>query len=111
VTFLSVALLSLAAYRLVRLWLYDTIMDKPRDLAWHVLSKPGRFRGWLLALLTCQWCLGVHVALWLTFGWVVVVVGWDGWSSFATLIVTWWAVAALQSWCHFIEDRLAGPEV
>lgn len=99
--------MALAVYRVVRLWLRDTISEPLRLAAWRLLvegprggSKP---RLWLADLLSCHWCLGVHVSLAATVGWC----WWTGWpeqpSDVVPFVFTWMAVAALQSLVHSLE--------
>lgn len=106
------AILSFAVYRLVRLWLHDTITEPLRSRAiggerrtgW-CLSKPTPFRLWLLTLLTCQWCLGVWVSF-ATVG-VLAAVGMDPYDVTprgVTLgVATALGLAAAQSLLHVVE--------
>ena len=113
-------LASLAVYRIVRLWRFDTIAEPIRSRV--IGSDDGRTQGWLLGhptgvslwlldLLTCPWCLSVHVAFWglrgaSAAGWV----GYDwSWAGATGFVVAWMALSAVGSWCFLIEDRLAGP--
>jgi len=50
-------LLSLATFRLVRLFTYDHITDFLRS--WTERGRPGTFLGTIHDLLTCPWCTGV----------------------------------------------------
>lgn len=54
-------LLSLATFRLVRLFCYDHITEFIRN--WFVGAKDDSLRGTLGALLNCPWCTG----LWFSF--------------------------------------------
>ena len=95
-------LLTLATYRLVRLALYDTITETPRT--WFML-KFGGASGWrsqVAYLLTCQWCLGVHAALWATVAWSI----YDGWPGAVPFVAVWFALAGGQSFVHLIEDLI-----
>ena len=106
-------ILTLAVYRTVRLWLYDTITGPLRS---RVIGDEGRagflidhangFSLWLLDLLTCPWCLGV----WVSFGGVAVLsavgaLDFD-WSpaGVGAATATALAVAATQSFWHLVED-------
>lgn len=99
--------LALAVYRVVRLWLRDSIAQPLRERVWWLLvegpSGGSKLRLWLADLLSCHWCLGIHVSLWATVAWC----WWTGWPSkpvdVVPFTVTWLAVAALQSLLHALE--------
>ena len=50
-------LIGLAVFRLVRLWIKDTIFDRPRArmLRWRIPTK-------LLAGMLCPWCISAYFA-------------------------------------------------
>ena len=85
---LSLALLiGLAAYRIVRLWVKDTIFDRPRA---RVLRS--RLPTKLLAGLMCPWCISAYIvgAMVLFVWWLQPVrlpllVWFAGWSVAASL--------------------------
>jgi len=64
----DIALITLATWRLIRLFVYDKIMSFFRDLFYTVddaglLVKPNRgFRRAVIDLLLCPWCFGVWAA-------------------------------------------------
>lgn len=69
-TWLTLALLSLAAFRVYRLIADDTILDRPR--AWLLRIPrdwaagrpvPRAYRPHLADFITCPWCLGFWVAV------------------------------------------------
>ena len=112
-TWLQFFILTLAVYRTVRLWLYDTITGPLRsrvigdeERAGFLIEHANGFTLWLLDLLTCPWCLGV----WVSFGGVVALsavgaVGFD-WSpaGVGAATATALAVAAAQSFWHLAEE-------
>jgi hypothetical protein len=57
-TWLTVALVALATYRLTRLVTADRIAEPVRN--WVVERNPG----WAGYLVTCDWCLSIWVAPW-----------------------------------------------
>ena len=114
-------LTSLAVYRVVRLWLHDTITDPLRDRvigftpdgrSGVLMRHPNRFTMWLVDLLSCQWCLGV----WVSALAVAALVAADladfgsGGSAVVAALVTVLALAAAQSLWHVIEDALLGND-
>jgi hypothetical protein len=106
-------ILSFAVYRVVRLWLADTITEPLRSRviggegrAGWLLTNPGAFKLWLMDLLTCQWCLGI----WVSFA-AVAALALSGlepydWSPLGVTlaVVTALALAAVQSFWHLVED-------
>jgi hypothetical protein len=114
------ALLSFAVYRVVRLWLYDTIAAPLRAAVTisddgdpgFLMRHPNRVTMWALDLLSCQWCLGV----WVSFG-AVAVLALAGMPPYdatplgvALAVVTALALSAAQSAVHLVEDLLLGDE-
>lgn len=57
VSFADLLLMSLAVWRLTRLFTYDAITKFIRD--WFVGARPETLRGSLHTLLTCPWCTGL----------------------------------------------------
>lgn len=55
--------LVLAAYRLTRLIVIDTIFDGPRDKIYDWLSPKGVVGDKLSYLISCTWCAGVWISL------------------------------------------------
>ncbi len=62
-------LLSLATFRLVRLFTYDHITDFLRD--WTANARSGTFLGTVKDLLGCPWCTGVWFAALAYFGYAL----------------------------------------
>jgi len=110
---LAFTLLALATYRVVRLWLVDTITLPLRSRVIGdpaeptrvpvLLGRPNRVNLWLYDLLTCQWCLGIHVAFWGTLAAQL-----SGWTDLTAVsfTVAFLAVAAAQSILHLVEGLL-----
>lgn len=112
-------ILTLAIYRVTRLWLYDVIAEPIRSRVIGGEGRPGwllshanGFTLWLLDLLTCQWCLGV----WVSFG-AVAVLALGGMQPYdasvlgvALAVATALALAAAQSVVHLVEDLLTGGD-
>lgn len=99
-----VVVMGLAAMRLTRLVVADTITDPWRERlyrwAWdeeHPTARDGAlwptprggFRTWVYAGLTCAWCFGVYVSVAVYCGW-----RWGGDVARAIIVVA--AVAAVQ---------------
>lgn len=96
-----------AAYRVTRLWLWDSIFARLHLKVIGALDG-GPIRKWCRDLLTCQWCLGVWVAGAVTATWWTIAGLWSGWQSIGEWLVVSLAVAAGQSLLHLVEDRLQG---
>lgn len=58
-------LLSLAVFRLTRLFTYDAITQFIRD--WFAGARPETFRGTLSLLLNCPWCTGLWFGFFVMF--------------------------------------------
>lgn len=90
---------SLAIYRVTRLIVQDAILDAPRDWLFNWLGhRDSRFADWVLDLLSCEWCVSVHVAFWgllaaVSLDMVEVGTGWAGVVGFGT----WWMALAAVS--------------
>lgn len=54
-------LMALAAFRLTRLFVYDSIMAWLRDL--FATARPMTFTGTIKTLINCPWCMGLWFAL------------------------------------------------
>ena len=122
---LQFLVLSLAVYRVVRLWLEDTITEPVRSRVigssvylpdgtlprqGYLLEHPNTVNLWLLDLLTCPWCLGVHVSFWAVLAacassWVSLSVSWAGAVAFGAV---WMAVAAGAALWGALEQVLLG---
>lgn len=134
VTPFTFILLSLACYRLSRLWLFDVLFDGLRhkvlciidgeerpehnpdgsvflddkgQVSWH---QPSGFRKWLNKLLTCQWCFSVWVALGLSLAWTLYQGSWTDWTVLVPFVVLWMALAAATTFWFLIEDVLLGED-
>lgn len=71
-TFLLVLGLGIAAYRITRFFLFDTIVDSLRQrwYVWLVNRKHLKaLAAKLLELTSCTWCFGVHISWLLYAGW------------------------------------------
>lgn len=115
---------SLAVYRITRLWIYDAITEPirgrivgsteidsngfPVHNGW-LLDHPTKLSIWVLDLITCQWCLSVHVAFWGLLGLSAAGVTGFGWSwySFAGFVVCWMALSAVAPFWFLIEGLLS----
>ncbi|MBM7717344.1 DUF1360 domain-containing protein [Siminovitchia sp. FSL H7-0308] len=76
ISWMELGLLSLAIFRLTRLFVYDEIMEwlrKPFMKEYEEENEAGEkevyympiergFRGWVGSLLSCYWCTGVWIA-------------------------------------------------
>ncbi len=99
-------LATLATYRIVRLWLYDLIAEPLRERVLLAVGGEASWRRWLLDLLSCQWCLGVHVAFWVTVAWFLYSDAFTGFGAVVPFGITWLALSAAQSFVHLLEDRV-----
>lgn len=101
-------ILSFATYRTTRLWQVDTIAEPLRDrLYGALLARATPRRLWVFDLLSCRWCLSVHVALWLTVAGVWATTGWVGPQTLVWGFLWWMAAAALATTWFLVEDLLA----
>ena len=96
ITFGNVFLLSLAIFRLVRLFTYDHITEFIR--AWFVGAPKESFRGTMGALLNCPWCTG----LWFSF----VVVFFAFMTALAWPVILVLALAALASFFQLVANLI-----
>lgn len=90
----DLVLMTLAIWRLVRLFTYDAITKFSRD--WFVGAEPYSFRGVLHTLLNCPWCTG----LWFSF----VVVFFYFATPFAWPVILILALAALGSFLQVLAN-------
>lgn len=102
----------LAAYRVTRLIVTDTITAPPRDalFAWLGARASKRWASWLLDLLGCPWCTsvwvaGAAVAVLAAVG--LVAVG-SGWAAVVLAGMYWMALAAAVGVLWEITDRIGG---
>jgi hypothetical protein len=68
VALIEVVVLGLAVYRAWRLVGQDEITAPFRD----------RLHGWAYTLVTCPWCLGLHVSVVVSLAWLL----WPGWMIY-----------------------------
>lgn len=71
---LDVAILSLAVFRLTRLFVYDTITQFMRD--WFSGNNPFSLRGTIGTLINCSWCVGMWFALIVSFAYFATPYAW-----------------------------------
>lgn len=99
---LPLVVLSIAAYRLTRLFLFDTIIEISRNRFYTLVANRKwlpRIREKILDLTSCSWCLGFWVSLALfslytrTTPWELGVNGW----------ISTFAVAGVQGLLHAFE--------
>lgn len=89
-----------AAYRLTRLIVVDTILDRPREALFRRWSPDAHWFGALISCPFCAgwWCSGLMLGLAHLVGlahWRLV---WD--------LVLWWAVAGGQCILSAVDERL-----
>lgn len=94
--FAWVAVAGIAAYRITRLLVIDTLFEEPRDALQRWLGRgDGFFRQKLLELTLCPYCVGVWVsaAVWLV---IAHYEGWDllHWPEQVVLVA---AIAGVQA--------------
>ncbi len=90
----DILLLSLAVWRLTRLFTYDSITKFIRD--WFVGARPETFRGTLHTLLTCPWCTGLWFGATVVFFYFLTPYAWP--------IVLVLAIAALGSFFQVLSN-------
>lgn len=95
-------LLSLATYRVWRIFAVDSITEPLRA---RFLFREGRVWEWVADLVTCPWCLG----WWLSGAAVAAYVGWSG-ASWWLFPVGWCAVSAGVGITHHLVDNLSSNE-
>lgn len=89
-------LMTLAIFRLVRLFTYDSITAFIRD--WFVGADPVTFRGSLGTLINCPWCTGLWFSLVIVFFYFFSPVAW-----YAILVL---ALAALASFLQLLSNLI-----
>jgi len=107
-------ILTLAVYRITRLYIYDTITKSFRGWVTNKLimgwkgnspvgtgSRYGKVRAWASDLVACTWCLGLWVAF-VVAGITALATNW-GPNVWEWIIVSL-ALAASQSFVHMTED-------
>jgi hypothetical protein len=90
----DIVLMSLAVWRLTRLFTYDGITKFIRD--WFVGARPETLRGTLFMLLTCPWCTGLWFGATVVFFYFLTPYTWP------VLLVL--AIAALGSFLQVLSN-------
>lgn len=90
----DLVLMTLAIWRLIRLFSYDVITAFFR--AWFTNAPPDTFRGTLHALINCPWCIG----LWFSF----VVVFFYFATPYAWPVILILALAAVASFLQLLAN-------
>lgn len=90
----DVLLMSLAVWRLTRLFTYDAITKFIRD--WFVSARPETLRGTLFTLLTCPWCTGLWFGATVVFFYFLTPYAWP------VLLVL--AIAAIGSFLQILSN-------
>lgn len=108
-TAVEIALLGLAAYRVTRLVVLDTIADAPRDavVSW-LLRKHTYVRHMAVTLISCIFCAGWWVTGAVLAAWTAATGG--GWGNPVTYLVSWFAVAGVAALAGAADDALQGGE-
>ena len=70
----DIMLMSLAIFRLIRLFTYDVITKFFRD--WFVDARPDTFRHTIGALVNCPWCIGLWFSFFVVFFYFSTVYSW-----------------------------------
>ena len=101
---LTLVVLTLVSFRITRLLIDDTILDRPRQWVERKFMPRGGIKRRaghpkLLELMGCNWCLGIYVSLW-----VVGVALW--FMPIPYYVAMWVAVAAGQSLIYLVHDAL-----
>lgn len=100
-TVLDVVLMTLATYRLVRLFLNDIITKWFREQFWDTKENRGKVllvkpesgpRRTIADLLSCPWCFGAWAALGVVFFYLL--------TSYAQLPILILAIAGAGTWLH-----------
>jgi hypothetical protein len=104
-TFIDLTLITLASWRLTRLFVYDAVtkfvreqfMDVKKVGRGYQLVKPKTGpRRTLSDLFSCPWCFGVWAATLVTFGYL-----WSEWFVFPTVLL---AVAAVATFLQLLAN-------
>jgi hypothetical protein len=94
VGFGDILLMSLAVWRLTRLFTYDAITKFIRD--WFVGARPESLRGTLFTLITCPWCTGLWFGATVVFFYFLTPYAWP------VMLVL--AIAALGSFFQVLSN-------
>lgn len=106
-TLVDFALISLATFRMIRLFVYDAITKFFREQFWDVetvgkdmvLHKPaGGPRRTLADLLSCPWCFGVWAGAMITFFYAV--------SPYAYYFVVFLAISAVATFLQLLSNMV-----
>jgi hypothetical protein len=89
-------LLSLAVFRLIRLFTYDIITQFIRD--WFVGARPDTLPHTLGALINCPWCTGLWFSFVVLFGYFATPYSWP--------VILMLAIAALGSFLQLIANSV-----
>lgn len=117
VDWLPFVVLCLAAFRITRFFLYDSLMGMGlvgKEFASPLAERVDRFaydregnnrsllRGKLGDLLTCPWCLGFWISAACYFSWLGATVGWDGITATPLPVhgITVFAIAGVQGYIN-----------
>jgi len=73
ISFFDFAILSLATFRLVRLFIYDRVMLFVREFFMSSISGPRRVAG---ELMHCPWCFGLWAGTFVVFFYFVMPMAW-----------------------------------
>ena len=92
----EVFILSLAIFRLVRLFTYDLITEFIRD--WFAGAPRETFRGTLGALLNCPWCTGLWFSFFVVFAYFA--------TPYAYPIILVLALAGIASFFQVISNLI-----
>jgi uncharacterized membrane protein len=103
------ALLGFAAYRATQLGVHDSILDRPRErlAAWHSNNLDSKPRAFLMALISCIYCLG----FWLSgVTLLVYLLATDSWGDAPWVVhgIEWFAVAGVQALLNRRDDTFSG---
>ncbi len=90
----DVLLMSLAVWRLTRLFTYDAITKFIRD--WFVGARPETLRGSLFTLITCPWCTGLWFGATVVFFYFLTPYAWP--------VVLVLAIAAIGSFLQILSN-------
>lgn len=85
---LSLVLLTLAAFRAWRVIGIDVIADRPRD--WLVKANTPEYKESLDDFLACPWCAGFWISGIVLAVWCLVA----GWIGLVGFVVSWLAISA-----------------
>lgn len=104
-TFMDLALMSLASFRLIRLMVYDRITAFFREQFWDVNGPKGKMvlvkppygpRRTLADLLACPWCIGVWASAMVTFFYLL--------TPYAFYLVLFLALSGVASFLQMLSN-------